>query len=371
MGHPIRYRWNRMTRLARAAHQRLNERRDLPRLAYIGALGEENLGDEVMLAAARRCFPGFTVLPLNLPHVEESLMRVGLSGAGYFRGVILGGGTLISSYWAPRVKQAGAWELPLWTLGTGAGSSGFDERESMNIGPWSDLLPSFQGLGIRGPRSLRTVRNLGGAHAEIVGDLALKLAVEQPDPPAEQPRFLVNLALPRDEIYDPEANDWQAQIEYTVALFARQGWEPIGVAMHPRDEMPIRAMLERALGRIVPVARPCSAEAFYRLAAPCRFALAVRLHAAVLACCVGVPPLMIGYRDKCLDFMESVDRAEWYLDQKSVAAGEIVASAQNLAACSAGLRAETLDRVHTLKRSLDRYAANQVTTAEKQHAFQR
>jgi len=39
----------------------------------------------------------------------------------------------------------------------------------------------------------------------------------------------------------------------------------------------------------------------------CDALIGVRLHSAVLAACAGVPPVLIGYRDKCLDFMLSMD----------------------------------------------------------------
>ncbi len=42
------------------------------------------------------------------------------------------------------------------------------------------------------------------------------------------------------------------------------------------------------------------------LASTCRAAIAVRLHVAVLASCIGVPTALIAYRDKAYDFMASM-----------------------------------------------------------------
>ena len=40
----------------------------------------------------------------------------------------------------------------------------------------------------------------------------------------------------------------------------------------------------------------------------------VRLHGAVFACCGGTPPVMLGYRPKCFDFMRSMGLEWLYLD---------------------------------------------------------
>jgi len=45
---------------------------------------------------------------------------------------------------------------------------------------------------------------------------------------------------------------------------------------------------------------------FFARVGPARLNIAVRLHGAILGCCAGVPPLILGYRDKCRDFADSL-----------------------------------------------------------------
>jgi polysaccharide pyruvyl transferase WcaK-like protein len=67
-------------------------------------------------------------------------------------------------------------------------------------------------------------------------------------------------------------------------------------------------------------------DAFFALAAPCSLSLSVRLHGAVLGCCLGIPPLLFAYREKCLDFLESMNLSCWALrpDTDGAAARELL-----------------------------------------------
>ena len=44
------------------------------------------------------------------------------------------------------------------------------------------------------------------------------------------------------------------------------------------------------------------------------FTICVRLHASVLSLCNNIPTILFGYRDKCEDFMSSMDLNEYYID---------------------------------------------------------
>lgn len=344
-------RW--LNRLAGNIRQRSAMKLEKPRLGYIGWLGKENLGDEAMFVAARRCYPNHAMVHMDLPAMETALARLGLSGRAYFDGVILGGGTLISPYWTPSVRLPQQWNVPVWSLGTGVGSSGFEEAQEVDLGPWKELLPRFKAMGLRGPRSLARARALGAGDAAVIGDLALSFALDRPEPPADAPRFMVNVALPAGERYAAETVEWQNELQRAVIRLVRQGWEPVGVAMHTNDVAPLEQLL-RACGRPVMVHRPATVDAFFQLVRPCRMTLAVRLHGAILSACAGVPPLMIGYRDKCLDFMESVGLEEWHIDPLS-GAGEIAARVQDLTLASAERRKSTLVAAQSLRDSFTGY----------------
>ena len=89
-----------------------------PRLGYIGALGDANLGDEVMFTAAKQLYPNHELVTLLSNWRETELATKGLSGPAFFDGVILGGGTSISPYWLPAIRHATEQGLRLWTFGS-------------------------------------------------------------------------------------------------------------------------------------------------------------------------------------------------------------------------------------------------------------
>src|ERR1044072_6697055 len=73
-----------------------NRKRKGLNIGYIGALGDENLGDTVMLDALREYLPTADIELIRPAWLERRLSKIGLSGNRYFDMVFLGGGTLIS-----------------------------------------------------------------------------------------------------------------------------------------------------------------------------------------------------------------------------------------------------------------------------------
>ena len=56
-----------------------------------------------------------------------------------------------------------------------------------------------------------------------------------------------------------------------------------------------------------------SSQQFFESVAGSFGLIGVRLHSAVLASCVGVPPILFAYRSKCQDFMSSMDIEDFAL----------------------------------------------------------
>ncbi len=52
-------------------------------------------------------------------------------------------------------------------------------------------------------------------------------------------------------------------------------------------------------------------EGYFSLAEQVDVVLAFKLHAVVLAHCVGSPTISLGYREKCFDYMESMDLSKY------------------------------------------------------------
>ncbi len=145
----------------------------VPGVSYIGWLGRDNFGDEIMLRAVQQLLPG---------------ARVGYEAPGA-RLLLLGGGTLINRltylealrrHDSPRVERA--------VFGTGVADPeywGITEP----VDQWLDFLDSCAYVGVRGPRSEAILREWGfSGELEIMGDPGLSI---QPTTPVEPHEGLV------------------------------------------------------------------------------------------------------------------------------------------------------------------------------------
>lgn len=288
------------------------------RIAYIGAQGFNNLGDDVMYEAACALFAGDAVVSYQEPWHERRLRRLGLGGSPFFETAILGGGTLINPFGVQRVQCALSQGLPVITLGTGVGSCGFRHANKVDISEWKSLLADFRRIGVRGPRSKQALECIGVNRVEVIGDLALWGACEGFRPPTDPPRFAINIAVPDDSVEDERIHSTSEyeqldELSGVIRKLVSDRWLPVPIPMNDSDIGPIERLLASAGINGVAVNRVQNIEQFRQVVSGCVFTIAVRLHAAVLSCCVGVPPLLIGYRDKCLDFMESMELGEWHV----------------------------------------------------------
>jgi polysaccharide pyruvyl transferase WcaK-like protein len=351
IGHQVhQFRWN-----LPLIQERTALPRSRPRAAYIGWHGNGNLGDDAMFRAASQLLPGHSLATFQLPQRERYLRNFGLSGGRFFDAVILGGGTLINPLWMDFIREAIDGGAPLYTLGTGVGSCGFEQPDGIEIKGWKEMLSRFKRVGVRGPRSRQSLQEIG-VQSEIIGDLALTLTQETVPERSDPPRLALNIALAEGTDYDAPENAFLQEAEAVTRDFISQGWEVVPFAMTPADVAPVTRFLKE-IGRpdqTTPVLS--SAEQFFALVGPCVFTMAVRLHGAILSTCVGVPPLMLGYRDKCLDFMESIGMPEWHVGLSEAQPGEITDRAQALAQIAPRLRHETLGRAKTLQKRIKAYA---------------
>lgn len=333
-----------------------------PGVGYVGYLGGGNLGDDLMPDVVRGILPGISVQPLGSGRRERQLARLGLGGRGLMRSVLLGGGTLINPV-VDRLEQVRAAQeqgLPVWCLGTGVGSCGFDMESEVSLNDWIPLLRRFARIGVRGPLSRDALHHAGVAGVEVVGDLALALTRRWPAQPTDPPLFAVNLTQPHPERYGRGEYPRLQELEQVVRERMTAGWHPVLLALHASDARCLQLLRAQVGAAELPIHQPRSAGEFLELMRPCRFSVGVRLHASVLSCCAGVPPLILGYREKCRDFALSMQLEDWYLSLDHARPGEILDRAAELSTRCAALREPVLSRaLHWRERILD-YVAGAV-----------
>ena len=310
------------------------------RMGYIGGHSGENLGDDLLRDAAEALFTkNFDLVDYELSWHERRLARLGLSGKRYFTGCVLGGGTLISNFWAGKVERALAQGLPMWTLGTGAGACGFIDKEEQDLARWAPMLNRFKGLGVRGPRSVAKLEALGVSGVHVIGDSAFALTPDEVQPASDPPILALNLSWPGPEDLNRGEQAWIERAGECIPKLVSQGWRVRPFLMNEQDRKPTELALHKLDSSAVEsIVRPNDVYQLLDMLADCQMTLAVRLHAAVLSTCAGVPPLLLSYRDKCLDFMESVYLDEWAIPMQSDRIDDLEIKLMKLAEVSLAMR---------------------------------
>lgn len=307
-----------------------------------------------MFEAAKGILPHWQVIPYNLLGRERRLARFGLSGRSYFNSVVLGGGTLINVFTKRLVRLALSQGLRVSAIGTGVGSPGWGVEAALDP-EWKSLLRQFARVGVRGPVSKAALDALEVPHVQIVGDLAFVLGREMLVPPEDPPTFVLNVTVAPAGSGERWEYDDLIELECAAQNLVANGWRPVPVAMNERDVEPLRRVLAKVWnGEMnIPIVR--TADEFFSLVSRCTMGIVLRLHAGILSACVGVPSVMLGYREKCLDFMGSVQLEEWYISPRERRPGQISWRVKDLSERALMLRPVLLERIAEYRRGLHRF----------------
>ena len=273
-----------------------------PAVGYIGWVGHDNLGDEAMWEAIQNALRRFPILDLLPEPGERLLTRLGWGGRSVFRAVLLGGGTLINPLHLPVARMMRSFGLPLYTVGTGVGNPGLGISSSDgSLDGWKGLLNESPLVSVRGPLSQQLLRQAGITPGEMIGDPALAFTPDTEPPFRSRRRLVINLA-------QAGSHEIFRYVGELTRQFVESGGEVVGVALGSGDRTALEAFRQQnQLGAMRIEDHRRFAEGLLRTLEGSYVSISVRLHAAVLASCVGVPSVLMAYRSKCRDFMSSME----------------------------------------------------------------
>jgi polysaccharide pyruvyl transferase WcaK-like protein len=275
--------------------------------------------------------------------------------------VIIGGGTQLgeTGFQGP-VLRAMQTDAECVVFGTGVEDPAFwpsRDPGRYDLAAWEPILVRCGYVGVRGPRSQRYLRQVG-IESEVIGDPACMFVRSEAQPVVAKRRLGLNLGSGSQGMF---GND-ELVLE-TLLGFAREmlddGWDPTPYVVFPGD-LPIAGEFVRRIG--LPQSH---IRCFYDNAAD--FMNSVReesvfvgfkLHAVVLAYCARVPSLMIEYRPKCRDFMESIGAEDFIVRADQLTVDELLAKVEELRRRSAELIKHTTAR-------LEHFRDKQVATSRR------
>jgi polysaccharide pyruvyl transferase WcaK-like protein len=325
--------------LRRVAERRCLKNDSAKGIGIIGWAGNRNLGDESIRDAISNTFPEFRLYNYGGKRVESLLGKLGYSGGDTFQSVLVGGGTLINAGYLPLVRGALETGLRVAYWGTGVGSSGFSELETDPLGDWEGVLKKSGMIGVRGPLSRQRILTNWGVDAEIVGDVALHWTLSSLPPERRKRRLIVNLSSPDGSPAREPIRSIISAVAATILQFRAEGGEVVLVALGEQDESVLSALSHNsALQDLSVVSIRESTKEFLQVVNGASCMICVRLHAAVLACCAGVPPIVYNYRDKCLDFMASMEIEDYVIAYETDSGANLGSALEKVLRGGAALR---------------------------------
>jgi len=289
-------------------------------VAYVGGwLGKRNLGDTALLVSYRTLFPS-----LNLVHFDGG--RIARKMAGYFprlRSGVLAGGTIIGQMpeWLEIAKAFLRIRPELVVFGSGVEEPSFWQGET-TLEDWKPVLEQCRFIGVRGPRSAELLRDIGLKSVEVVGDPVLTFAKKDVNPAPLLDSVGLNLGTSDGKVWGDED-----RIRREMTALARtakeSGWRVEWYVVWPKD-LEITQQAAEASGTSQHIQVICDDhELFMRQVRRLSVFVGMKLHATVLATCALTPSVMLEYRPKCRDFMQSVSQEAFSFRTDSFRAGAV------------------------------------------------
>jgi hypothetical protein len=332
---------------------------------YFGVVGDRNLGDELLTSLAESAVAPRRLLPIGRSGLVE---RAALQVVRERSPLLVGGGTLLLS---PPLKKllTGLSPSTTCTFGTGVlddvywGRLTSREREE-----WRLLLHGANALGVRGPRSLEILQELGVDHAEIVGDPGFLLCREGLDAPSERQLIGINFGTSLGEVWGRDETQAERDLAAEVRTIRAAGWDVRFFAVWPRDLDSIRRVAALSGVSSPDVVRSYrSPKMFMRLVGECRALLAMKLHAAVLGICAGVPTLAIEYRPKTSDLMRSIGAETDMVRFDSLAHSDLAERIVAMATLPRDVAERQLQGARSMRAAFRTYQRRVVALLERSH----
>lgn len=319
---------------------------------YIGWVGHQNLGDEVLWERCRQRFadihwsvfhdltwPGSFLEGLREatrprrallrivgeemrsgPRLRRVVNRAVHRAAAYRGGEIglLGGGTLInlSDVWLDaygQVRRRTNALVPVF--GTGVASPEFwsthqpgwqDRRKD-----WISLLNDLPIIGVRGPLSKSLLEEAGARNVVVSGDPAVQFhsPLESSDQarPLDRPlRVGINCGISSLPFWGNPASVHEVLAGVAQELI-RLGYQVELVAVWPEDlNWCYRVAQQARLPASVVAPALTTAKSFLKKTHSLDLLIALKLHAAILSAAANLPCIVLEYQPKCLDFAASI-----------------------------------------------------------------
>jgi polysaccharide pyruvyl transferase WcaK-like protein len=299
----------------------------LTKLLYLGEIGYQNAGDEVMWDLFKQKANRFTT---NYMDVLVACRQEYAHISGYDI-IVLGGGSLIAPSYISLLNKAMDLKKSIYIWGSGvdkiAGRVGLDNLLSRKAVPvnlvdrntvnqLNKIIQYSRYAAVRGPLSHSFLKSIGvnTSKVRISGDPAFLLHKNDTAKGLFTNFFEpgeavvgINWGTAQHSIYGVKEVDVEDQLAAAAKSLIHKGYSILLYHVWP-DDIPASKRLLSKIGRPdkVKLADTAYPYQIMSLIKKCRFTINLKLHAAIFSAVMGVPFISLGYRFKMFDFASSI-----------------------------------------------------------------
>ena len=272
-------------------------------VSYTGWLGHQNLGDEILYEAAEECFASVNLVSYPISN-RNFLNR--LAATKRHSLAVLGGGTLIGGH-PPfeRYKSELAKAKGGLVFGAGVSPLAPDAPIPPWLENWGSVLRTLAYVGVRGPDSAATLARVG-VNAEVLGDPVCWFSQAEAYWQPKNKVMGLNVGQSNGTMYGDENTVQKVFADFARAAMQR-GWKIEFFCVWPEDLAVTRKVAAEA-GISNPTIHCIyqNARVYQDRVRSMKVYVGIKLHAVALAMSANVPALMVEYRPKCLEFMNTM-----------------------------------------------------------------
>jgi len=278
-----------------------------PSMLYIGWLGHYNLGDEAIFEATSRVFK-----PINTAY-RIPISRITINKILDLKphvGTLLGGGTQIGEKSPLESFKYGQERFGNGIVfGTGV-SPVLGAEPPTWLKNWGKVLSRCKYVGVRGVDSARTLSKVG-INADVLGDTACLFTKPAGYWTPKEKTLGINIGQSYGHVFGDET-EIKINVARIVRILKSRGWDVEFFCVWPHDLKTARETARYA-GIECPVIHiHCeNAEDYLKQIKNTTVFVGMKLHSVVLAACAGVPSIMLEYRPKCREFMNSIGMSRY------------------------------------------------------------
>ena len=272
-------------------------------VSYTGWLGHQNLGDEILHEAAEECFASVNLVSYPLSN-RNFLNR--LAATKRHSLAVLGGGTLIGGH-PPfeRYKSELAKAKGGLVFGAGVSPLAPDAPIPPWLENWGSVLRTLAYAGVRGPDSAATLARVG-VNAEVLGDPVCWFSQAEAYWQPKDKLMGLNVGQANGSMYGDENTVQKVFADFARAAIQR-GWKIEFFCVWPEDlEVTRKVAAEAGINNPTIHCIYQNARVYQDRVRSMKVYVGIKLHAVALAMSANVPSLMIEYRPKCMEFMNTM-----------------------------------------------------------------